>query len=415
MFHPGPQQVTSLYWTRWQKRWHQLALDYDQVAGEATTDSLQRFMLLLRFVLPLHIVLVVWFGRYQAPSGAPHLQAWADALADLHGTLTVALAAYGVVAHYLLQRGSRPILLARSVQVAIGVSYLAFGAWAAILDAAVGNGIATFLVVCMGTATLSLLRPWLSACTYAGSLAIFIIGLNSQAVEAALRSSMLIQAVSAALMAQLIAVVMWNQYVAKILLQRQLQATNAALQEQQKTLESMAERDTLTGLYNRRKFVATAEQELARLGRAPADLCLLLIDLDHFKRINDQYGHPAGDAILQHVASVLVSHVRATDTVARLGGEEFIVLVPHTSVDGALALAEKLRQALHQHVLDWHGTPLQVTASVGVCGTAGQHSTTFDTLYSAADDALYAAKHQGRDRVVLASAPRSPDAGETLQ
>lgn len=401
--------------TRWRARLRQLALDYDQVADEATADTLQRFMLLLRFAVPMHATLAIWFLRYEAPLDQPGLQQWADALGRLHVGLSVALVAYGGIAHYLIGRKSRPAAAARAVQVAICLSYLAFGAWAAILDTAIGNGIATFLVVCMGTATLSLLRPWLSACVYAGALAIFIAGLHGQAIDAALRSSMLIQAISTVLMAQLIAVVMWNQYVAKVLLQRQLQATNTALQSQQKTLESMAERDTLTGLYNRRKFVATTEKELARASRVPADLCLLLIDLDHFKRINDRYGHPAGDAILQHVASLLLSHIRATDTVARLGGEEFIVLMPHTPVEGALALAEKLRQALHDQVLNWQGAPIPVSASIGVCGIAAQQSTTFDAMYSAADQALYAAKHQGRDRVILAATPRLHTAAEATQ
>ena len=144
-------------------------------------------------------------------------------------------------------------------------------------------------------------------------------------------------------------------------------------------------------------------RSLARTARMPAATSLLVVDLDHFKRINDQFGHPAGDAVLQHAATLLAGHVRSTDTVARLGGEEFIVLMPHTPTEGALALAEKLRLALRGNTLDWQGQCICVTASVGVSSTCVGAHASFEALYSAADQALYAAKNQGRDRVVRAA------------
>ncbi len=387
----------------WLRRLREAAARYDQVQGEATADTLRRFMLLLRLALPMHTLLAVWFWRYHAPADQPSLQHWADTLAWLHASLVGGLTLLGLWARRLLGQGKGQSLAARGVQIAICTSYLVFGAAASILDASIGNGIATYLVVGMGTATLSLLRPGLSACVFSASLAFFIAGLSAQDVPLALRSSMLIQAISTLLMVQLVAMVMWHQYVTKILLQRELQATNAALQQQQQALQTLAERDTLTGLYNRRKFIQIAEQELARTARMPAATSLLVVDLDHFKRINDQFGHPAGDAVLQHAATLLAGHVRSTDTVARLGGEEFIVLMPHTPTEGALALAEKLRLALRGNTLDWQGQCICVTASVGVSSACVGAHASFEALYSAADQALYAAKNQGRDRVVRAA------------
>jgi diguanylate cyclase (GGDEF)-like protein len=161
----------------------------------------------------------------------------------------------------------------------------------------------------------------------------------------------------------------------------------------------MATRDALTGLYNRREFMRLAELELARGARVAADTGVLMVDLDFFKKINDQYGHPAGDEVLKQVSALLKTGVRATDVVARMGGEEFIVLLPDTDRAGALAVAEKLRSAICQLPLQVLGEVIPVTASIGVSGVKQVQRASIDGLYAAADQALYVAKQSGRDRV----------------
>ncbi|MEO7105508.1 MAG: GGDEF domain-containing protein, partial [Rhodoferax sp.] len=192
---------------------------------------------------------------------------------------------------------------------------------------------------------------------------------------------------------------MWHQYTRTVLLGRKLLLSNEALLHKQLELETLAERDTLTGLYNRRKFMALAAQELTRTLRIPSSVGVLMVDLDFFKQVNDQWGHPVGDQVLQEVASRLLANVRSTDTVARMGGEEFIVLTPDTDRAGALALAEKLRLALRECPLQLADRAVLITASFGVTGLGPQQHTTLEALYSAADQALYVAKKQGRDRV----------------
>ena len=138
---------------------------------------------------------------------------------------------------------------------------------------------------------------------------------------------------------------------------------------------------------------------MGRASRIPGNTCLLMVDLDQFKRINDQYGHPVGDEVLQQVAAILTGGVRATDVVARIGGEEFIVLMPNTPLAGAVALAEKMRSALRSRPLEIQERLIPVTASMGVTGVAPHQMASIDALYAAADQALYAAKRMGRDRV----------------
>ncbi|MBI2747661.1 MAG: GGDEF domain-containing protein [Burkholderiales bacterium] len=384
---------------RWRVKAEVLKQEYDQVQGDAVLDTLRRFGVVVWVAVPLHSALALWFFLYQAPVGRAAMQSWADALAWLQTALVLALLVSAVLARRMVRRRHAPGPAGLVLQAAFCSAYLAFGAAAAILDVGVGNGIATFLIISMGVAVLSLMRPLFSALVFGLAFGVFGGILHTASMDATLLASFQIQALSTVLMAQLISVMMWHQYSRRVLLSRKLGLTHAALLAKQQELETLAERDTLTGLYNRRKFMQLAEQELSRAARMPSDICLLMVDLDFFKHINDHHGHPAGDAVLQQVAGILLHAVRGTDVVARMGGEEFIVLMPNTARAGALVAAEKLRHALSEHPLDLGECRVPVTASIGVTGLGPQQRASIDALYAAADLALYAAKKNGRDRV----------------
>jgi diguanylate cyclase (GGDEF)-like protein len=166
------------------------------------------------------------------------------------------------------------------------------------------------------------------------------------------------------------------------------------LQRQSDQLEALATTDALTGLWNRRKFNELVAGEVARAHRYSQPLSLGLLDVDHFKRVNDTYGHDVGDAVLRELADVVRGQVRSVDVVARWGGEEFVVLGPGVPVAGCAELAERIRAAAAGHMFPAVG---RVTVSVGV--TEYTHGDTPDSLFARADKALYAAKDGGRDRV----------------
>jgi diguanylate cyclase (GGDEF)-like protein len=131
---------------------------------------------------------------------------------------------------------------------------------------------------------------------------------------------------------------------------------------------------------------------------------LICADLDHFKSINDQWGHPAGDAALRHVVHIWEELLRPGDLLGRLGGEEFAIFLPGTGREEGLSVAERLRARLQEHLLDWQGSPLVLTASFGVAGVGDTVSVTLEDLLRNADTALYEAKEQGRNRVVPGTA-----------
>jgi diguanylate cyclase (GGDEF)-like protein len=164
-------------------------------------------------------------------------------------------------------------------------------------------------------------------------------------------------------------------------------------------LENQALRDTLTNLYNRRYLEEASERELSRAERLGAPLSVLAIDIDHFKRFNDQHGHAAGDEVLKHVAAHLQDGSRSTDLVCRLGGEELLIVLPDTDTEGAVEIAEKLRGEVGHLRIRWQNGELPpVTISIGVASYPA-HARKFGVLQNLADEALYRAKQDGRNCV----------------
>ena len=192
-----------------------------------------------------------------------------------------------------------------------------------------------------------------------------------------------------------IAIVMlgWQRY-------RELTDEVAARRRAEEKAWLLAETDALTGLLNRRAIEMMLEREVQRLQRFGQSFSVLMVDIDHFKRINDRFGHAAGDAVLSAVADTLRSQAREVDRVSRYGGEEFCVLLPHTSHEGAALAAERLRDAINQIQIPWDDDIITVTVSTGMACATDRHEH-LRSLLRRADEALYQAKAEGRNRVVI--------------
>ena len=182
----------------------------------------------------------------------------------------------------------------------------------------------------------------------------------------------------------------------ELLLERTQQLV--ALRQKIDQLRADADLDSLTGLANRRRFRVALKQEVERWRRYRMPCSLLMVDIDHLKRINDQFGHPAGYAVIRQIAHTLKEVSRDNDTAARLGGEEFALLLAGVDLQKAAAAAERLKVVLSGRRVDEVGT---VTVSIGVA-SCPENATSERTLYSASDSALYVSKNSGRDRVSVA-------------
>jgi len=200
---------------------------------------------------------------------------------------------------------------------------------------------------------------------------------------------------------------------ARVNVHHRLAKTIRELEASRKALAEQATTDALTGLQNRRSFYEQAKKQLIECRRREEDMSVLLLDIDHFKTINDTYGHLAGDAVLVAVARLIESVVRADasrrrgDTTARFGGEEFVIMLPLTNKLGAAVLAERARAAIEKAEIFVDDRRIPITASIGIATLAAEQVESIDQLLTIADRRLYLAKNHGRNRICLSDDGKS--------
>ncbi len=182
-------------------------------------------------------------------------------------------------------------------------------------------------------------------------------------------------------------------------LYNELILTKEKLEEQSRTLYQLAITDPLTGLINRRELLTQVKKVTSQVTRNASTFALISIDIDFFKRVNDAYGHQVGDSVLVKLADIFMSNRRAHDLVARVGGEEFILLLPDIDEEGAFRLAEKLRINIEENPIE----NIPVTISIGLVVSDKNHTINFETLLSLSDKALFDAKRTGRNKTVIAN------------
>jgi diguanylate cyclase (GGDEF)-like protein len=375
------------------------------VQGEATMETLRRFRLFAAIMVVVNVAYTAEFWFHVDPHETLVRANWANAIGWTHAMTGVVMVIFGLTLQRYVRR-HRSSAQAMVLQILFCASMLLFAIALSVIDQMVTPNTTNFATICLLIAMTSLMRPAITIALYLAAYFLFFKALAITQPDPNLLALARSHSVSAVLMSIVASAVVWRQFVTAVLLRREIVRSHQAVAEKKTELEYLATHDALTGLYNRREFMRLAEMELARAARFPADVCMLMVDLDFFKKINDHYGHPAGDAVLEQVAALLSAGVRSTDVVARMGGEEFIVLLPNTVAEGALAAAEKLRGAIREQQLKIQDLLVPVTASIGVSAITKAQWGTVEGLYTAADQALYLAKHGGRDRVeFMAVAP----------
>jgi len=194
-----------------------------------------------------------------------------------------------------------------------------------------------------------------------------------------------------------------EELLARVKVHLKIKTLQDNLKESNRRLLELSQTDPLTELYNRRYMMTTLVAEFDRSNRNGSPFALVMIDLDHFKKVNDAYGHQQGDVALQSTSMEIQAQLRQYDTAARFGGEEFALLLPETSLDEAAMVAERIRQGISNIQFSGSMSNLGITASFGVAAIPHKRINTIEDLIRLADDALYTAKSNGRNRVENAS------------
>ncbi len=190
-----------------------------------------------------------------------------------------------------------------------------------------------------------------------------------------------------------------SELIARVKVHLQIKSLQDELRHANVLLEKLAVTDGLTSIYNRRYLMDALEKEFQRAKRYGESFAVILIDVDHFKNVNDNFGHQMGDFVLRELAQILFQQLRGTDTVGRYGGEEFVIILPGTDLQGAASLADRVRCLVEQHPFRWGDAFARITLSAGVVAYPHPLLQSMDDVVQQADAALYRAKKQGRNAV----------------
>lgn len=328
-------------------------------------------------------------------AAVPHSSLEAKWLGHIVTTHIIMLAIMSVVflAALMLRDRKKAGLPEYILQYALIAILMAEGAALTQFDQLVTPNITPYIILCLVSGVAFLIRPRYMLLIFAVSYIVFFwaVGVKPFCNDTVLSNRT--NGFAMACISYFLSLIMWKH---NALHERQ----RAHIERHHKELLDMANLDPLTGIYNRRKFDEIIRREIAVSESTLRESSLIMLDIDLFKSINDTYGHPAGDSILMQFSRLLSENIRKGDSLCRLGGEEFIILLPGTTEGEASAVAEKLRELIEHHIFTAGEKPVRLSASFGIARLDYSLDPTLISQYSKVDHALYIAKETGRNRVV---------------
>jgi diguanylate cyclase (GGDEF)-like protein len=348
----------------------------------------------------VHGALALYFFFAVSAQTADEL-AWRTGILLAHSAQSMIMAMFCLISHSRIYKQLTP--RANGIlQGLVIIDTLAAGIAIVTIDQLVTSNITPFLLACTITALAFIIRPDLAALFYMFSYAAFLVGLRIHQTDAVVLSSNQVNGLAVTGIGAGLSVLLWMGFSKSIRQERQIIKANRELQDMNEKLAFLASHDAMTGLLNRARFEEHVLEEIHRIRRYGGRAALILFDMDNFKQINDQYGHPTGDEAIRQISRTVRENLRITDSVARWGGEEFSVLLPETTPDEACAVAEKIRACIElQPFTVRTGVSIFLTASVGVTMLDISSEDPMIQAYQEADSSLYRAKALGKNRVVF--------------
>lgn len=368
----------------------QVFQDNNSVLGECAQINTRRIYYLAIIAIPLRIIDIFLFA-FTKSYDTPVLKTWSQGIIASHFVLLILMIGFFLTAHRLKKR-TEPNTTMFVLQYIVVVVIMASGIAIVTFDQLVTTNITPFLLICIICGSIFLIRPLASFIIYVTSYMAYYYLIALTITDPQILLSNRVNGITAVGVGFLLSFILWHYNYTTIIQKRRIES-------QQKQLEQMAYYDPLTDLPNRRLLEKLIKRELASMQRYGQETVIIMLDVDDFKQINDTYGHQVGDSILMQLADLLQNNVRETDTVARFGGEEFIILMPNTSVEEGYIFAERIRKIIMEKVFSIGSDTLQITSSFGVSSMGDINSQNLEDYYLLADKALYLAKQSGKNRV----------------
>ncbi len=292
------------------------------------------------------------------------------------------------------------------VPVFAATTTLAMGVFIVTIDQMVTVSITPFLIGCLVVGVVFLLRPRQALLLYSLAYLAYYAALPITQTNQAVLLSNRVNGITSAGIGLFLSLILYKSTRSDVQHKQTIEEQQEELEKKTRQLEHLAFFDQLTGTYNRRKFEQLIAKELEAMRQDAHSSCLVLVDIDCFKEINDTYGHLVGDEIMKAVANTFASHIRPIDVLARWGGDEFLILLSRTTVQEAQVMAQVLQKAVQamQTIIGEH--TIMVTTSFGIALLQRDNEDSYGTAYKQADSALYQAKQRGKNRVEVAQQSR---------
>jgi diguanylate cyclase len=384
-------------------RKHPLIINSKSAKSEIISMNNHRIYLLSAVLMVIHLAHGIIFLMFNPEIEATaNVHKWRMGIAYSHLVMFAVASMIGVVAFFLKRKKADRGVIASLLQIITILGYLIFSIILSAIDQYVNAGINAFLIACIGIGVIFLMNPIQAVITYGLAFFLFHFGISLTQLNHDILLSERVNSISAIGISFGIALILWRNSIYKIMQEKEIEAQNKILEEKNKQLEFLATHDSLTGLLNRMEFMKITSKEMAKMNRTNSETCIVLMDIDHFKHVNDDFGHPTGDKVLKEVGIILTEILSRQHYSARLGGEEFIFLLPETTLQEGILVAEKIKTMIQLHLFTYGNESIKVTASLGVASLNITEADPFTSCYHRADIALYQAKNGGRNRVVSA-------------
>jgi len=374
-------------------RLNKMISDNDSIMDEVVISNIHRMYIETLIAIPVHItiILIIWISPISESASK-----WRMGIMIIHGIQSIIMVIFAMVVSHLRKNpiNTRMYLL----QYAFILSILIVGIALTAVDQYVTTNITPFLLVCTITGTFLLMRPLVSILVNITAFILYAYTIGLIQIEPSIILTNRINGIAAVSIGFCISLLLWNTNLTTIKQRKEIENQQRKLEEHNQVLKQLAYLDALTGLYSRRQWIELVNNEIELIHRYGHESSLIMMDVDYFKKINDDYGHPAGDKVLKVIADIFINQLRTVDKAARWGGEEFIIFLPQTSLSNAIIAAEKLRYTIENTTISVDNHQMHITASFGVAQLSNEDDS-FKKNYTKVDQALYQAKHNGKNCV----------------
>lgn len=382
-------------------------LKQNQYLKSAVNANMSRIYYLSLLMIPISVIHIVTFTFFVVPE-TQEATWWRMGIILLHSLMVAMSSIISFLIFWIDNYERELIRLKFMIQIFSTIVVMVLGVGIAAVDQWVTPSISPFIIVSIIIALVVLMHPLISTLIYIGLFALFMFTMPLIITDSLILTSTIMNGVTVVMMAVGLSNIMWYYYTKNEKQKRVIEIQNANLEEQKQELEQLnyrlsvlASMDSMTQLLNRREFENQVNAELSVFKDDVFASSMMIADIDHFKRVNDQYGHPVGDELLKQFSLLLKAVLREKDLIARWGGEEFVVMLHQSNPNEAYKIAERLRRTIESTTFQINQHHIHITVSFGIAPLNTSDEEPLYTSYLRADKALYQAKESGRNKTII--------------